>query len=33
VVTDEKQALILLRETVLLYDKHVGHVLLAGVEN
>jgi hypothetical protein len=33
VVTDEKQALTLLRETVVLYDKHVGHVLRAGVEN
>jgi SAM-dependent methyltransferase len=33
VVTDEKQALTLLRETAVLYDKHVGHVLRAGVEN
>jgi SAM-dependent methyltransferase len=32
VVSDEQQALTLLRETVALYDKHVAPVLLAGTE-
>jgi hypothetical protein len=33
VVSDEKRALVLLRDTIALYDKHVAPVLLAGVEN
>ena len=32
VVDDDNQALALLRDTVTLYDRHVGQVLMAGVE-